>query len=215
LISFDAPPGSFYLRVYTVAGATRSRASSEIRVHVNAPAAPSVPANLLGLAHGSTVSLAWRNTFSGGAPTSLVLDVTGSLNTSLPLPMGDNFTFHGVPAGTYTLSLRAINATGMSGPSSPMTLSFPAECSGAPERPVGVVATRNGNVISLSWDPAASGTAPTSFVVNVTGAVNVSVPIAARSISGVVGAGTYTLRVVAVNACGSSTASTQTTVVIP
>jgi hypothetical protein len=214
-LTFDAPPGSFYLRVYAVAGGTRSRTSSEIRVHVNAPTAPSVPANLLGLAHGSTVSLAWRNTFSGGMPTGLVLDVTGSLNTSLPLPMGDTFTYNGVPDGTYTFSLRATNAIGMSGPSSPVTLSFPAKCTGVPQRPVGVVASRNGAVISLAWEPAASGTAPTSYLVNVTGAATLSVPTTARSVSGAVGPGTYTLRVVAVNACGSSAASSSTTVVIP
>ncbi len=214
-ISFDAPPGSFYLRVYTVAGATRSRSSSEIRVHVNAPTAPSVPANLLGLAHGSTVSLTWRNTFSGGMPTSLVLDVTGSLTTSLPLPMGDSFTFNGVPDGTYTFSLRAVNAIGTSGPSSPVTLSFPAACSGAPQRPVGVVGSRTGAVISLAWEPAASGAAPTSYVINVTGALSLSLPTTARAVSGAVGPGSYSFRVVAVNACGSSAASSSTTVVIP
>ena len=214
-ITFDAPPGSFYLRVYTVAGATRSRSSGEIRVHINAPTAPSVPANLLGLASGSTVSLAWRNTFGGGMPTSLVLDVTGSLNTSLPLPMGDTFTFNGVPDGTYTFSLRAVNAVGTSGPSSPVTLSFPATCTGAPQRPVGLVGSRNGAVISLAWEPAASGTAPTSYIVNVTGAATASVPTTARTVSGAVGPGTYSFRVVAVNACGSSAASTSTTVVIP
>ena len=215
MITFDAPPGSFYLRVYTVAGETRSRTSSEIRVHVNAPTAPSVPANLLGVAHGSTVSLTWRNTFSGGVPTSMLLDVTGSLNTSLPLPMGDSFTFSGVPAGTYTFSLRAVNAVGTSGPSSPVTLSFPATCSGSPQRPVGLVASRSGNVISLAWEPAASGAAPTSYVINVTGAMTLSVPTTARTVSGAVGPGLYTFQVVAVNACGSSAASNSMPVVIP
>lgn len=214
-LSFVAPPGSFYLRVYTVSGTTRSNPSGDIRVHVNVPAAPSAPANLLGLVHGSTVSLAWRNTFSGGAPASLVLDVTGSITASLPLPLGESFTFTGVPDGTYTFSLRAVNATGTSGPSSPVTLSFPGECSGAPQAPPGVVASRSGSVVSLAWEPAAGGAAPTSFVVNVTGAVNTAVPTAARSLSGAVGPGTYTFSVVAVNACGSSPASTRATLVIP
>jgi predicted phage tail protein len=129
--------------------------------------------------------------------------------------MDDSFTFNGVPAGTYTFSLRAVNAIGTSGPSSPVTLSFPAACSGRPQRPVGVVASRNGAVISLAWQPAASGAAPTSYVVNVTGALTLAVPTAARSVSGAVGPGTYTFRVDAVNACGSSAASTSATVVIP
>ena len=52
-------------------------ASNEIRIFVNVPAAPSAPADLLGLVNGSSVALAWRNTFEGGAPGGLILDVTG------------------------------------------------------------------------------------------------------------------------------------------
>ena len=215
LLVIDAPPGAFYVRVSTVAGASRSRASNEIRVHVNVPATPSAPANLLGMVNGSTVALAWRNTFGGGAPTSLVLDVTGSLNTSLTLPLSDTFTFAGVPAGTYTFSLRAVNGSGTSGPSSPVTLSFPAECTGAPQPPTGLAASRTGIVATVAWDPGASGAAPTSYVLHVGGAASLSLPLGTRTISGTVASGRYTFSVVAVNACGSSAPSTPATLVIP
>jgi hypothetical protein len=112
--TFAAPSGSLYVRMHALSGAVRSAASNEVRIHVNVPVAPSAPANLLGLVNGSSLTLAWTNTYSGGAPASLVLDVTGSLATSIPLGLSEGFTFAGVPDGTYTLALRAQNCSGRS-----------------------------------------------------------------------------------------------------
>jgi len=135
IFTFTAPSGAFYIRVHANAGLNRSAASNEIRVFVNTPALPSAPANLVGLVNGSSVTLAWKNTFAGGAPTSIVLDVSGSLSVSVPLGLIDTFSAAGVPAGTYTLSLRASNASGFSPPSQAITLTFPGACSGAPLPP--------------------------------------------------------------------------------
>jgi hypothetical protein len=66
----------------------------------------------------------------------------------------------------------------------------------------------------VSWEVAARGAAPTSYVVNVTGAYVGTVPVTGRTVSGTVSPGGYTLSVAAVNRCGSSTASATTTVVI-
>ena len=74
-----APDGSFYVRVHALRGVARSAASNEVRVHVNVFIPPSAPANLLGLVNGSTVALTWVNTYAGGAPTSLSLDVSGTI----------------------------------------------------------------------------------------------------------------------------------------
>ena len=213
--TFTAPNGAFYLRLHTISGASRSDASNEIRVFVNVPAPPSAPANLLGLVNGSSVALAWRNTFAGGAPNSVVLDVTGSIVASLPLGLTETFSFAGVPAGTYTLSLRAVNAAGTSASSNAVTLTFPGACSGPPLTPANFLAFRNGNTIFVIWDPAATGPAPTGYVLSVTGAFAGSFATTARTLSGTVGSGTYGLRVAATNACGSSTATAVQTVVIP
>ena len=77
IYTFVAPTGAFHVRMHTLSGATRSAPSNEIRIFVNVPAPPSAPADLLGLVNGSSVALAWRNTFEGGAPGGLILDVTG------------------------------------------------------------------------------------------------------------------------------------------
>jgi YVTN family beta-propeller protein len=210
-----APTGAFYVRVHALSGVERSAASNEIRIFVNVPAVPSAPANLSGVVNGADLSLAWRNTFEGGTPTSLLLDVTGSINATLPLPQGDSFTFAGVPTGTYTLSLRAANATGSSGPSNSVILTFPGPCSGVPLTPTGVVAAKDGGLITVVWERATSGQAATGFVLNVTGSFVGSFPTTQRSLSGVVGPGTYTITVSANNVCGTSAPSIAQTVVIP
>ena len=128
LFAFAAPNGAFYLRVRSVAGADTSGPSNEIRVFINQPVAPSAPSHLLGLVNGSSVALSWRPTFAGGAASSFVLDVSGTLAASLPLGLADTFTFNGVPGGTYTFSVRAVNAFGSSASSNPVTLSFPIPC---------------------------------------------------------------------------------------
>ncbi|MDH4066307.1 MAG: Ig-like domain-containing protein, partial [Acidobacteriota bacterium] len=216
IFTFTAPSGAFYVRLHTLSGSTRSVASNEIRIFVNTPAAPSAPTNLTGMANGSAIALAWRNTFAGGAPGGVVLDVSGSLNTSLPLGLTDNFQFNGVPGGTYTLSLRAINASGSSPSSNAITLSFPSPtCSGAPLPPSGFLAYRVGNTINVLWDPATTGAAPTSFVLNVSGGFNGSFAVPGRTLSGPVGPGSYNLSVAAVNACGTSAATAVQTVVVP
>lgn len=216
VFSVVAPSGSFYLRVRTVAGAQVSGPSNEILVHVNVPVPPSAPAGLLGTASGQSLALAWKNTYGGGAPTGLVLDVSGSLTTSLPLPVSDVFTFQGVPSGQYTFRVRATNAAGTSGPSNAVTLSFPQACSGAPQPPANLFAYAQGTTLFLSWTPATTGGAPTNYTIDVTGAATLTLPVgAARSVSGAVGPGTYTLRVSASNACGTSGLSAPATAVVP
>ena len=141
--------------------------------------------------------------------------MTGAINTSVPLGLSDTFSFAGVPAGTYGLSLRAQNAAGSSPSSSVVTLTFPGSCSGAPEAPADVVAYRVGQTVFIDWAPAASGPAPTSYVLNVTGSFVGGFSTTGRALSGTVGPGSYTVSIVAVNVCGVSAGSPPQTVVVP
>lgn len=216
--TFTAPTGSYYVRVHALNGSLRSAPSNEIRIHVNVqapPLAPSAPANLLGLVNGTSLALAWTNTLGGGAPTSLVLEVTGAVNAVLSLGLTERFSFAGVPSGTYSFTVRAQNAGGLSSPSNTVALTFPGACSGPPLTPATLVVNRAGNTLSVSWTPAASGPAPTSYVVNVTGSLVGSLPTTARAIGGAVGPGSYTLSVTAINVCGASPATDSQTVVVP
>jgi hypothetical protein len=209
-----APPGSFYVRIRSLAGGATSRASSEIRVHIGVAAGPTAPSKLVGVVKDSALGLSWVNTYGGGAPTSLVLDVSGAVSTSIPIGLTDTFGFPAVPPGTYTFSVRAVNAAGSSGASNPVTLTFPTKCSGAPQAPINFVASASGNLMSLVWQPAATGPASMSYLVNVTGAFVGDVPASARSLTGRVGPGTYNVRVRAVNPCGTGSATAIQTVTI-
>jgi YVTN family beta-propeller protein len=201
--SFDAPTGAFYIRMHAIGGGGRSVASNEIQILVNVPQPPSAPAGLRGLVNGSNVALSWTNTFTGGQPTALMLDVSGAITTSLPLPLTESFEYSGVPPGTYTFTVRAINGTGSSSASSPVTLAFPGTCPGAPQAPTNFIVTRQGSQLTASWDPPRAGSAVNGYLLIVTGAMNLTLPLSDRSVSGGVPPGTYQLSVRAVNPCGA------------
>ena len=65
------------------------------------------------------------------------------------------------------------------------------------------------------WNRAESGPAPTSFVLNASGAFAGSFATTGRALNGSVGPGTYQLSVAAANACGTSAATPAQTVVVP
>ena len=180
VFTFTAPSGAFYVSAH---GEDEAEPSNEIRIFVNVAQPPSAPQNLVGLVDGSSVALAWRNTFEGGTPGSIVLDVSGPVTTSIPLGLTETASFANVPAGSYTLSVRAANAAGTSANSNPITLSVPAACSGAPQPPERFLAYRVGNTLVVAWDLAASGPAPTSYLVEVTGAYTGSFSTTARYLS--------------------------------
>jgi YVTN family beta-propeller protein len=213
--TFTAPSGVFYVRVRALAGGVRSAPSNEIRISVNPPMAPSAPEGLVGLVNGSSLALAWRNTFAGGATSAIVLEVTGSITTSLTLGTSESFSFGGVPAGTYTLAVRATNPFGTSALSNAVTVTFPGACSGVPLPPENFTAVKAGSTIQVSWDPAATGPAPTGFVLHVSGAFTGSIPTTGRSLTGAVQPGTYNLRVAGTNPCGEGEATTVQVVTVP
>jgi uncharacterized protein (DUF1800 family) len=179
------------------------------------------PIELTGSAAGFTLNLAWRNPVGSGAPTSLLLDVAGSINTTIPLGVAESFHYSGVPQGTYTFSVRAVSAQGVSAPSNSVTLAFPghasgaaASCVSAPTTPTNLTARRDGNTVIVQWRPPASGVAA-SYVLNVTGSYVGSFSTVALGLSGSVAPGAYTVSVQALNACGASNSTPAITVTVP
>lgn len=210
------PSGSFYLRVRTLTANGPSVASNEILVHVSVPVAPSPPANLLGMASGSQLTLSWTSTFTGGQPTAAVLDVSGAVSASLPLSGVESFSFPGVPPGTYTFAVRQTGAGGSSLASTPVTLTFPGSgCAGAPQVPANFLAFKSTGSLYLSWDPPVSGPAVTGYLLNVSGSFVGSLPMAARQFSVPAPPGSFTLSIAPFNACGTGTATAGRTVNFP
>lgn len=216
VLEVAAPPGIYFVRVRAFGTGGPSAPSNEVRVVVNAPVAPSAPDLLTGTANGSLIELSWRNTYAGGEPTQLVLDVTGSIQTSLSLPLSDRLSLSGVPAGTYTLALRAANAAGASAPSAPITLTFPGICLPTSQPPTGVRASVVGSLLQIAWDPPGAGGAATAYLLRSSGAFVGTLAVGAtRTLAANVPPGTYVLSVAAVNSCGTSAFSEALTIVVP
>lgn len=207
IFTVAAPAGSFYVRFRTLGAGGPSAESNEIRIHVGVPVAPSTPAALRATSIGNTVSLAWTPTFEGGAPSGYVLDVSGSLAASIPLPDVERLTFAGAPTGTYALSLRAVNGGGSSTAGTPVPLTVPGTCSGVPGPPTNLLAYTAAGTTFVVWDPPASGSASTSYLVSVPGIG--ALPVAQRVISGPLPPGAYAISVQAVGPCGTSAPVTQ------
>ena len=210
-----APNGSFYLRMRAMHGAQMSLPSNEVRVYVNMPQRPSPPANFQGVVKDSTMWLAWQNTYAGGAPNAIAMDVTGGATATLPVPFGESFSVAGMPAGTFTLRLRALNAAGASNQSGSVTVTAPSRTCSPPRVPSNYFATRVGNAVVLSWDAPAGGTPATSYQLTVTGSYTGVFPLSSRGFASPAPPGSYNLSVRATNACGSGPSTAFQTVVIP
>jgi hypothetical protein len=210
-----APNGIFYVRVRATRGRSESQPSNEVVLNVGVPAPPSAPTNLLGLTDGGHLALAWQNTFAGGAPSDILLDVSGDRSESFPLGgVNERFSFSAVPSGTYTFAIRAVNASGPSSASNAVTLTFPGTCS-APQTPTSLSLSKQSDTISAFWSLPASGATPTGYVLNVSGAINQSFNLMERTVSGTVPQGTYMISVSAANACGASAPTPAKTITIP
>ena len=215
VLTFPAPAGSFVIRVRSVVGTAVSAPSSEVPLHVNVPVPPSPPAGLTAVVQGSTLSLAWRNTFAGGPPSDLLLQVSGALTGTVPLAVTEGISFSNVPAGTYEVTLNAVNAGGISGKSNTVAFTVPDACSGTPHAPTGALVYRIGSTVHVVWDAAATGAAATSYQLAVSGSFVGAVAVPARAFSAPAPPGTYSISVAAMNACGVSAPTAPLTIVVP
>lgn len=215
IFTLRAPSGAFYVRVRALNGPTVGPASNQIRIFVNVPQPPSAPVGFTGAVSGRSVALTWRTSYEGGAPTGVALDVSGSIVATLPLGLAESVAFDDVPAGTYTLALRAVNAAGASVPSNAVTLTIPGACSGVPAPPSDFLAYRDGRRLTVLWNPAPAGPATQGYVLAVSGPLSAAVSTAERTLSGLVGPGTYSLTVAGTNACGQGAPTTAQVVIVP
>lgn len=213
VVSVTMPTGSFYVRVRAANGAHSSAPSNEILLHVNVAVPPSAPRAVVGLVTGSTVTLAWTNTYEGGAPASLLLTIAGPTTGSVPLVLSDSVSARDVSPGTYVVSLSAVNGAGVSPPSNAVALTV--TCSGPPFVPTGVVVYNAGRTVFVEWAPGPGGPAPTSYRLHVSGTWTGTIATTGRAMSRAAAPGSYTLSVQAVNACGVSGGTAPYTVVVP
>jgi hypothetical protein len=203
--TFEAPSGIFYVRVAAIRGGVELPASDDVRVVVNTPARPAAPTRLLGLMTGAGLTLSWQNSVDGDPISGLVLDVTGAATLSVPLGVTERFTFGAIPPGTYQFRVRAVNESGSSVSSNATSLTFPGGCRAfsVPAPVAGLQVYRVGNVITVRWTPPSFGAAVDDYVLVISGAASMTLPMTSREISSPAPPGTYTFTVAARNACGT------------
>jgi len=187
----------------------------------------SSPIDLAVTVSGSTVLLSWTAPSSQDSPvTSYTVEAgsssglanlanfnTGNAATSLTAP--------GVPAGTYYVRVRAVNAAGVSAASNEViAVVGTGGCAGVPNAPTAFTAAVSGSTVTLAWSAPAGGCPPTTYVLEAGSApglanlANSSVGNTRTSPAHGVGAGTYYVRVRAANASGAGGASNEVVVVV-
>jgi len=132
-------------------------------------------------------------------------------------------TADAVPAGTYFIRVRGKNAAGVSAPSNEiaLTVGSVSPCVSAPSAPHGLIGSAAGSTVTLAWSAGPSACPATAYIIEAgsapglanLAAVNTGTTATTFSANGV-GAGTYYIRIRAVNAVGSSPPSNEVVITV-
>ncbi len=202
----DVPAGRYFLRIVPSAGGVDGPASQEFAFSTGASGCATVPvAPSLSVA-GVPPVLQWTPP-AGSTPTGYDLRVglaPGTLDAlRLALPESTTaFATAGAPPGTYYVAVASVNGCGVSVLSNEVAVFVPAP--GAPTPPTNLSAHVSGATVTLSWTPPASSV--TGYVLEVGSATGLANLVAGLSLGAApslvapnVPAGTYYVRVRAVN----------------
>jgi len=221
-VSGVVPPGTYYWRVVAVNAFGSSAASAEAQFTITAPAPPTAPTSLFSQVIGNSVTLTWGGATGNPAPSNYILQIgraTG-LSNIFSGAVGHVTSVTGsAPNGTYFWRVIAANAFGNSLPSSERQ--FTAGCTDPPGAVLSLAATRSGQTVTLSWLPPLTGGAPTQYVIEAGSASGLSnllvFPTGSTStfLSTQAPSGTYYVRVLGQNACGTGPASNEQVIVVP
>jgi hypothetical protein len=186
-------------------------------------AVPGPPAALTAGVSGNMVSLAWQAPSTGvvaGYVIEAALSPGGPAIATVPIGQ-TSLVVPGVPDGVYYVRVRAINAEGLGPASNEVVAAVPGTggCAAPPGPPTSLSGSATGSAVSLQWVPPAAGCAASSYAVqagSAPGLSNIAVVNVgpATSLSASAPNGTYYVRVVAVNAFGGSTPSSDVTVTV-
>ncbi|WP_374970259.1 fibronectin type III domain-containing protein [Terrabacter sp. BE26] len=215
---------AYTYRVLAVNGVGSGPYSNEFTVTpgTTAQSAPSAPTRLAAAVGGTTVSLTWTAPALAGNPAFTRYDIyrgttSGQRSLLTSVPVGTTTYSESLPPSgtTYFYAVRAVNTVGSSPDSN--EVSTAGSSSGAPTQPTLSATVRAGGV-DLSWTAGSGGGAADKWVIlrdNVQ-LTRLTDP-AARGYrdTTVVSGTTYTYKVRAVNAAGSSPNSNAVTVTVP
>ena len=192
---------------------------ADARVTCAGPGAapPASPPVMSALSSANTVGLWW--TPVAGA-TSYRLEASSSADRVdlAVLDLADHVFRASVPAGTYWVRVRSMNAWGMSAPSPEVRVVVDGGTA-LPAAPGVLTANVQGGQVSLTWSPPLDGGLPDEYVIDAGPDSNNLVPVARTARPALMAAGvppgTYSVRVRAVNAAGAGPAGAIAVVVVP
>lgn len=222
-------PGRYFVRVRAVNAHGIGPASEEIVVVVapggTGATAPEAPKDVVGWMSGARLTLTWNPPWSpSGADTSYVVEAgstTGVTNVASIAVGQAALTYVPAPNGFYFVRVRAVNAAGISPPSSEVLVNA-GNVPAPPGAPWNLAFRVTGSTVTLRWQaPYAWLGTPTSYLVragSAPGLSNLAQTNAGGGTTAVfsgVPAGTYYVRVHAVNSLGAGVASNELKVVVP
>ena len=220
-LAVGAPAGQFFVRVRAInASGTGPASPDALLVNGAGGPLPGVPTTARAWMHGSRLMMTWDDPGFGGVPTHYLVEAgtaAGLANIATIPAARRAFTYTPVPAGSYFLRVRAVNATGASAPSNDVMLVVGGAVS-PPRAPREVGATAAGSTVSLTW--SAPGGTVSGYVIeagSAPGLSNLAVlpigPVTTISFPGIP-PGTYYVRIRALNSQGPSVVSEEMVIVV-
>lgn len=178
---------------------------------------PLAPTDLVATVVGSTVTLDWLPPVGSvvtGYSLEAALTAAGAAIASVPVA-SSHISVPGVPSGTYFLRVHAVNGDGTSPPSNEIMIVVGSSgCASPPSPPTNLTFDIDGGTVALQWQAPVAGCAATHYVLQA-GSAPTLADLATATLGLSTGLttqgppGTYFVRVVAVNALGSSAPSNE------
>jgi hypothetical protein len=184
-------------------------------------AAPATPMNLSSSSSGGTVTLTWESPASGDPVTTYIIEAgsgpgLANLANVTTNSAGTSFSASGVGGGTYYIRVRARNDGGTSAASNESILVVgPAGCTTPPDAPTGLAGSASSGTVHLVWNAPTGNCSPSSYVLQAGSSAassdlaNANAGAGTSYVASGIAAGTYYVRVRAVNAYGQSAASNE------
>ncbi|MEZ5294052.1 MAG: PQQ-binding-like beta-propeller repeat protein [Vicinamibacterales bacterium] len=225
-LTAPAPPGTYFVRVRSVAGQLESLPSADVSFAVGPPDVPAPPLDPAAVVDGRRVTITWNAPSTGAPPYYLLQGGTAEGRSDLgALPIdgaATNLTLD-LPAGTFWTRLTSVNGAGRSAPAAELLIdtSAMASCGVTPLPPTNLTAVVTGRTVVLTWQP--SPTAPyvdglflkAGTQAGVPDIGSVALDPSATSFSTTAPPGAYHLWLVSDNLCFKTAASNVVLVVVP
>jgi hypothetical protein len=218
------PPGTYYLRVRAVSAGGIGPPSDEVELVVgpsSCVARPEPPTDLDAIVNGGIVTITWTESVTPGVSGYRVLGNPFGIDApfSTLVPAGTTTFSAPAPRGVFVVRVRALSACGASAATNEVLIGV-----GGAEMPPGapdeLTATVNGSAVTFSWMAPLTGGPAGAYILEAGSGPGLSdlarVPVNGTTLTAPnVPAGTYFVRVRAVNNAGTGDTSAEVQVVVP